>query len=400
MKKNGLLWGILVLFLVAFTACDSDETEGSSETLLKQIAVGFWDSCAVLMEGAVYCWGHSSDGVLGDVASSAKPRKLAGLESGVKAITLSPQIDYACALFETGKIKCWGANLDAQLALTGRTGFMAVSVAFGRSCGVTESGAALCCGGNPDGLMLGTTSTDTCSYGDPTPISYPCSRTPLQVDGLPEGVADISAGGSMVCVLMKTGGVKCWGYNDTGELGDGTRTNRPAPGDVVGLTSGVKAISAGVEHACAITASGALKCWGLNRYGQLGDGTSEDRLVPTDVYGLSSGVIGVSAGESHTCAIMNTGAVKCWGAYALLGQETSDTDEICTTQDLSGNKTCSRKPLNVPGLSSGVVSLAAGSNHSCVVLSSGRAKCWGVNGNYQLGDGTDINRQTPVELVW
>jgi hypothetical protein len=107
--------------------------------------------------------------------------------------------------------------------------------------------------------------------------------------------------------------LKCWGRNAEGRIGDGTTTQRLAPTDVNGLTSGVSAVRNGVTHSCALTSSGGLKCWGNNN-GQLGDGTTIDRLTPTDVVGLASGANAIALGYiSHSCALTNTGTIRCWG---------------------------------------------------------------------------------------
>ena len=123
----------------------------------------------------------------------------------------------------------------------------------------------------------------------------------------------VAAGGHHTCAVTTAGGVKCWGFNSHGQLGDGTTTDRTTPVDVVGLTSGVAAVVAGWWHTCAVTTAGGLQCWGYNGYGQLGDGTTTDRTTPVDVVGLTSGVAAVAAGFFHTCAVTMAGGLKCWG---------------------------------------------------------------------------------------
>ena len=127
------------------------------------------------------------------------------------------------------------------------------------------------------------------------------------------GIVQVVAAYKSTCVLTSAGGVKCWGNNEFGQLGDGTTTNRASPVDVIGLTSGVAVIGGSAQSMCAITTAGALKCWGYNGTGGLGVGDNAHRSVPTQVVGLTSGVSVVSPGNGHTCAILDTGGVKCWG---------------------------------------------------------------------------------------
>ena len=181
------------------------------------------------------------------------------------------------------------------------------------------------------------------------------------------------------CALMDTGGVKCWGFNANGRLGDGTTTDRSTPVDVVGLTSGVIAISVGGAHACALLQGGGLRCWGWNgNGGQVGDGTMVDRYAPVAVSGLASGVVAVSTGDSHTCALLADGAVKCWGlgSYGQLGHGTYSSSAL---------------PVDVAGLG-GVVAIASGGLHTCALQANGQVQCWGDNPRGELGDGSTASR--------
>src|ERR1051325_1623078 len=136
---------------------------------------------------------------------------------------------------------------------------------------------------------------------------------PLVVRAATVDVVPLSSGSGHTCAITAAGGVACWGRNTTGELGDGTTNDRNVPVAVSGLAANVVAVAAGYDHTCALTAVGAVKCWGSNWFGQLGDGTTSDSSVPIDVSGLSTGVTAIAAGSYHTCAIMTTGALKCWG---------------------------------------------------------------------------------------
>jgi len=159
--------------------------------------------------------------------------------------------------------------------------------------------------------------------GPPTAVAtpaLPASNLSLAMADLPplQDIVAIAAGIDHTCALTSGGGVKCWGANGAGQLGDGTGTwtARSTPADVVGLAGGVVAIAAGGAHTCALMDAvhgDGVKCWGQNYFGQLGDGTTIWRLTPVAVVGLSSGVTAIAAGGYHTCALTSGGGVKCWG---------------------------------------------------------------------------------------
>jgi alpha-tubulin suppressor-like RCC1 family protein len=248
----------------------------------------------------------------------------------------------------------------------------ATSVTVGgfHTCVVTDRGGVKCWGWNAHGEL-----------GDGTLIDR---LTPVDVVGLTSGVVAITAGESFTCALTAAGAVQCWGQDRYGQLGDGRTRARRVPVDVVGLSSGVAAISAGAEHACALTDTGGVLCWGRNRDGQLGDGTRQVRLTPTPAAGLTSGVAEVSAGKYHSCALTDAGDVKCWG-YNEEGQLGDGTRHDRATA------------TRVKGLS-GVAEVSAGGFHTCALAVSGTVTCWGSNRTGQLGDGTDIRRLTPVTV--
>jgi alpha-tubulin suppressor-like RCC1 family protein len=348
------------------------------------IAAGIGHTCAVTTGSGVKCWGDNFFGQLGDGTTTVRLTAVDvnGLGSGVNAIATG--YEHACALTTGGGVKCWGNNVHGQLGdgttsarLTAvdvsglSSGVSVIAAGDSHTCALTTGGGVQCWGANSRGQL-----------GDG---SNAARLTAVDVSGLSSGVSAIVAGTSHTCALTTGGGVKCWGYNLSGQLGDGTTTERLTAVDVSGLSSGVSAIVAGSTHTCALTTGGGVKCWGNNYSGQLGDGSSSARLTAVDVSGLSSGVSAIAAGIGHTCAVTTGGGVKCWG-YNLSGQLGDGT----TTERLT--------EADVSGLSSGVIAIAAGRSHTCALTTGGGVNCWGYNGNGQLGDGTIMNRLTAVDV--
>jgi alpha-tubulin suppressor-like RCC1 family protein len=297
------------------------------------VASGSFHTCGLTASGGVKCWGRNLYGELGDgsTTDSDSPVDVVGLGSGVTAISVGD--NHSCALLSGGGVKCWGGNGSGQLG---------------------------------DG-----TTTD--------------SSTPVQVLGLASGVSAIDSGSNHTCALLSGGGVKCWGTNYSGQLGDGSILDRSSPVAVVGLASGVASISTGGYHTCALISGGGVKCWGANFSGQVGDSTTTDRSSPVDVVGLVSGVNAVAAGHAHTCAMTGSGGVKCWGDNGTGALGDGSTKERDT-------------PVGVVGLSSGAAAIDAGIGYSCALVNAG-VKCWGWNKYNQLGDYTIINHSTPVDVL-
>lgn len=295
------------------------------------------------------------------------------MDSGVTMLDAGGE--HTCALKEDGTLTCWGANTSGQLGhpyaeniydrpveVTG-LGAKVEAVAAGgeHTCALLAGGEVKCWGNNDSG------QTGSGSKGD-------SERSPIAVTGLGT-VQQLVAGGKHTCALLQSGGVKCWGSNALGAIGDGTdEPLRKVPTSVAGLERGVRAITAGWGHTCALLDTKKVVCWGWNRDGQVGNGSQgwqEEQLTPIEVLSLDGPVQSLAAGGAQTCALLETGAVQCWGLLVAAG----------------GAYVRMPTPVAISELGYKATSVAAGGNHTCALVDTHGVQCWGDNSDGQLGNG-------------
>jgi hypothetical protein len=179
--------------------------------------------------------------------------------------------------------------------------------------------------------------------------------------------------------------VLCWGFNGAGQLGDGTMEIRTLPVYVLDIYNEVAQVTAGDSHTCGRTFAGGVKCWGDNTYGELGDGTTYRSLTPVNTNGLGGTAIYISAGYFHTCAVLADYSVQCWG-----NNQAGQLGDGTTFMRIN--------PTYVSGLSAPIGVLGSGSNTTCAVSIYGNAQCWGSHANGQAGDGSIPWVLTPSEV--
>ncbi len=375
--------------------------QAGGATDLLQIAAGESHTCALLNDGSVRCWGNGASGRLGygntdNIGDNETPFSRGAIPLTEKVVQLATGGAHTCALVNTGFVRCWGNNQYGQLgygntnpigdneavASVGHVNLGARALRFtagaNHTCALLNTGKVRCWGYNNHG-QLGYGHTN--NVGD--------DEEPSSVDvqvGAP--VQDIVAGDSHTCALLFSGKVRCWGYNGYAQLGLGAAgnsvgdTEHPSSWADVSLPAAAVQVTAGTNHSCALLDTGGLRCWGQGSSGQNGGGGAPStNTTPVEVnLGADARALQVAAGDRHTCALLSTGLIKCWG-YNGNGQLGYGHTTI---QYLP--------PVNHTGLS-GIPAyhLTTGANHTCALLTNGRALCWGQGANGRLGYGNQNN---------
>jgi alpha-tubulin suppressor-like RCC1 family protein len=343
----------------------------------------------------VYCWGDNQYGQLGNGTNTDSSVPVAVTDSGALDFKqISTGSSSTCGIAADNKTYCWGRNDAGQLGNgtntdsnvnvpvevtdSGARDFKQI-VATGHAfvCGITADNKTYCWGRNNYGQL-----------GDGTEINR---NVPVEVtDSEDLDFKQISTGSSSTCGIAADNKTYCWGYNRYGELGDGTEINRNVPVEVT--DSGArdfKQISTGYSyHRCGIAVDHKTYCWGKNQYGQLGDGSKTDRNVPVEVTDSEDlDFKQVSVASNATCGIAADNKTYCWGRnqYGQLGNRTNTDSSV---------------PVEVTDSEArDFKQISTGSGSMCGIAADHKTYCWGRNDYGQLGDGTKIDSSVPIIIT-
>jgi alpha-tubulin suppressor-like RCC1 family protein len=376
------------------------------------IAAGGRESSCTIYSGKAYCWGDDSDGELGNGVTTATAQLTpvavytGGVLAGVTLTQITMGYWHVCALASTGAVYCWGYDVDGELGngttsstpsnvpvlVSGGLTFTQISAGQYSTCGVTSAGAVYCWGLGSSGQLGVSGSTASSS----TPVAVTATGTALAG----RTIVQVAAGYYHTCALDSTGLVYCWGIDKYGQLGNNTTSTTAQPAATAVYTTGtpmagriIVQLAAGGQHTCALDSTGLVYCWGYGTNGQLGDnGTPTSQSVPASVYTTGTPMAGVtiasiSATEFHTCALGSTGLAFCWGYNADGRLGTNNTTTTSVPAAVYTGGVLSGRTLTQVG---------AGDQDSCALDSTGTAYCWGNDGNGQLGNDSTAEANAAV----
>ncbi|WP_340598786.1 RCC1 domain-containing protein [Bdellovibrio sp. GT3] len=344
--------------------------------------------CAIYTGGVLKCWGNNYAGMLGTGSSEAGTTAPAVVNAGTSYSHIAPSEWHVCGITTGGDLQCWGNRSSYRVGdnnpsgvaaspVTIGTGFSALGIGVNTTCAV-KSGQVYCWGQN--------ITTAGGSWTTPTLIN-PGGANPF---------VSVDVGYNSVCALNNINELYCFGGNSSGQLGNGTTTAVDPPAASSSATNVSKfSINwnfSGQSHACALSTTGAVSCWGANNYGYLGDNSTTTRTSPTPVNG-SATYTDIIVGASTACAIVDNGSINCWGSNSnnssniSFGWLLGIGDSLLTTTAL----------VPTPISDSATYSQVSSGESTCGVTTAGRVKCWGEIDFLGIGDDTGISRWAPSE---
>jgi alpha-tubulin suppressor-like RCC1 family protein len=362
MSRAARIVGIATLLVMAMTVAGVASAGAAGPAITSIAAVTEHAGCSRMADGTVHCAGLNESGELGDGNTNLSLNPVNVLNtSGSGPLTGVAQVStgnfFACARLTNGEAVCWGDNSYGQLG-------------------------------------------DGTSTTNPTVIPHLVLNS--NASGPLLGIAQIATGKYATCARLSSGGVDCWGHNGYYELGNGTNIQRLLPTAVLngaGHAPLAHQINIAVTQysACSVQSDGSARCWGLNQFGVLGNGTTTFAPLPVRVKaasgsGFIANVTNIVAAPAHTCALLKNGTAECWGlnAFGQLGDGTlTNRLRPVVVKNVAGNGPLTHvTQITVGG--------GSGGDHTCARLSAQTALCWGENLFGQLGDGTRTTRLRPV----
>ena len=394
-ELSAVVAGVVLVIATCIVAMTSVTRNADAAILVNgvdpggRIAAGANHTCAIAQDDTVWCWGDNAVGQLGNTdftlnsadSFSVNPIQV-DASWGVKVPHhIAAGVKHTCLLTQDGTVWCWGDNGFGELGSNssdpnapsvvslGNTA-TAISAGGNNTCALLVDRSVQCWGKNNRG-QLGNSSTP-----DTNPHYLPSTVSLTDASAQSFAVTHLEVGENHVCAGESNGALRCWGQFNYGRLGTNTSSNAVSPAGTAALGGTASQVSAGGSHTCAVvTVSGAqrLTCFGNNASGQIAQASSTTENSTPTLVSLANNAVSVSTGTSHTCVLEANNTVECFGANDVgqLGRNTGAASQFAAGA--------------VSGLTGDVVDIISGSNHTCVVMATGEVKCWGSNSQGQLG---------------
>lgn len=374
------------------------------------VTAGHAYTCAAMANGESRCWGEASEHSehLGNGATEdvLLPMSVPPVPTGGRAQAIVAGQYRTCALLVGGRSRCWGSGGSGISTLEARLHVVQLAAGRAHTCALSSDGRVRCWGANGSG-QLGL--NHTVRIGDD---EMPASSPPVQLGGVAKA---ISAGADHTCAVMGNGDVRCWGNAGGGRLGYGNQysigdNEHPEAAGAVKLARRAVSVAAGGEHTCAVLDTGQVRCWGRGTEGQLGYGDTASfghvpswlpqSAGPVELAGRHRAKV-VTTGAQHTCAVLSNGRAQCWGRGddGRLGHRSESW--------IGDNETLLASDYIQLGSNREVVDIVAGDRHSCAILDNRTIRCFGLGADGRLGYGNVANigdnehpsTQDPVDVV-
>ena len=380
--KNLITFLFCSLFFCSLIACSldyaelesdsSNVTSNSQSVPLPKIATGSWHTCAIRNGGTLKCWGNNYFGETGGSDTQSTGMVTVDLGKDHKAMDIVAGSNHTCAILNSGVVKCWGANYRGQTGSVSQQGTGIGTVDLGKdrkvkgitvgeyhTCALLDDGKIKCWGDNSYGQTGGS---DKSAKGIVN-VNLGSNNSNAKI---------LAAGWEHTCAILDDGTVKCWGNNSQNQTGG---SDKKATGIVtvnLGSNRRARTLAIGGNHSCALLDDDTVKCWGSNSYNQTGGSNKQATGMVTVNLKSDSKVVTISAGRLYTCAILDDDTVKCWGdnEYGQTGGSDKKATRMVTV-NLGTNNT--------------VISISAGRSHTCALLDTEAVKCWGSNSHNQTG---------------
>ena len=401
-------------FVLLFAAPGAVSEQASSNARPAQagyLDAGDEHTCAVLADRSLRCWGKGLAGRLGHgneqnvlSASAAGP---VNLGPGRSARVVVAGDYHTCAILDDGSVRCWGFGANGRLGYANTANVLspaaapAVDLGPGRTATAITTGASHTCAILDDGSVRcwGNGVSGRLGYGNQSTIGdneTPAAAGPVDIGAGRRAIA-ISAGDFHTCVIRDDASLLCWGFGSGGQLGRGGTADigddeTPGAAGPVALGGhGVRAVSGGKGHTCVIRDDGSVRCWGFGADGRLGYGSETSittaSSAPPIALGAGRTATAISAGEAHTCAVLDNGAVRCWG---FGGNGRLGYDSTASVGDDTGETPGGAGPVSFgPGRTARAITV--GFSHTCALLDDGTLRCWGFGGSGRLGYGDEAS---------